>query len=58
MSKGRKNRMSKKQKLNTLDQAIKNAFHVRDSSGMSVEDALRLQNAIEAMCEVYRNIKK
>lgn len=50
--------MTKKQKLEALDQAIKNAFHIRDSSGMSTEDALKLQNAIETMCEVYRNIKK
>ena len=45
--------MTKKQTLNELDKAIKNTFHVRDSKGMKLEDRLKLQQAIELMCEVY-----
>jgi len=50
--------MTKKQKINTLDQAIKNTFDVRDSKSMTLEDRLKLQQAIDLMCEVYRKINK
>jgi hypothetical protein len=50
--------MTKKQKINTLDQAIKNTFDVRYSKRMTLEDRLKLDQAIELMCEVYRKINK
>lgn len=52
------NKMSKAQKLDTLDQNIKNTFHLRDAEGMSEEDRQKLQDAIDIMCDVYRNIRK